>query len=305
MTTYDVIRSNKRKSIFLIAIFAVLILLIGWAVSVYEGPESAYGIIFVAALFSIISALIGYYGGAGIALAANSVQEIKKEDNPYLYRMVENLCIATGLPTPRVYIIPDPSINAFATGRDPQHAHIAVTAGALEKLENEELEGVLAHELSHIQNYDIRFLTLVVVLVGTIVLLSDVFFRFRIFGGRRGGGRSGGIDLVFAAIALALLILSPIIAQLIKLAISRKREYLADASGALVTRYPQGLANALRKIQNDGLKMQHVSNATAHLFLSNPFGAAKTGGMARLFSTHPPIEERIAALEKMAGGPQQ
>ncbi|PIS41143.1 MAG: zinc metalloprotease HtpX [Candidatus Kerfeldbacteria bacterium CG08_land_8_20_14_0_20_42_7] len=304
MTTYDVIRSNKRKSVFLIAIFFLLILLIGWAVSVYEGSGSAYGIIFFAALFSIISALIGYYGGARIALTANSAQEIQKEDNPYLYRMVENLCIATGLPTPRVYIISDPSINAFATGRDPQHAHIAVTAGALEKLENEELEGVLAHELSHIQNYDIRFLTLVVVLVGTIVLLADVFFRFRIFGGRR-GGRSEGAGLIFAAIALALLILSPIIAQLIKLAISRKREYLADASGVLVTRYPQGLANALRKIQNDGLKMQHVSNATAHLFLSNPFGATKSGGMAKLFSTHPPIEDRIMALEQMAGGPQE
>lgn len=304
MTTYDVIASNKRKSVFLIIIFILIIIAIGWAVSVYEGGASAYGIIFIAAIISIFSALIGYFGGASIALTANAAHEIKKEDNPYLYRMVENLSIASGLPMPRVHIMDDPAINAFATGRDPKHAHIAVTTGALAKLENEELEGVLAHELSHIQNYDIRFLTLVVVLVGTIVLLSDVFFRVRLIGGR--GNSRNNIGGIFMIIALALLILSPIIAQLIKFAISRKREYLADASGSLLTRYPQGLANALRKIQNDDLKMQRVSNATAHLFLANPFGAAHAhGGFGKLFSTHPPIEERIAALEKMAGGPQQ
>jgi heat shock protein HtpX len=304
MTTYDVIRSNKRKSIFLIVIFVLIILAIGWAVNVFEGQSGAYRIIFLAALISIFSALIGYYGGAAIALRTNSAHEITKEDNPYLYRMVENLCITSGLPMPRVYVVDDPAINAFATGRNPKHAHIAVTTGALAKLENEELEGVVAHELSHVQNYDILFLTLVVVLVGTIVLLSDVFFRFRLFGGR--GNNRNGIGGIFMLIALILLILSPIIAQLIKFAISRKREYLADASGALLTRYPQGLAHALRKIQADDLKMQHVNNATAHLFLANPFGAANVkGGMAKLFSTHPPIEERIAALEKMAGGPQQ
>jgi len=310
MTTYDSIRSNKRKSVFLIVIFIIIILLIGWAVSVFDSRVSAYGIVFFAAVISISSALIGYYGGASIALTANRAREIQKEDNPYLYRMVENLCIASGLPVPRVYVIDDPAINAFATGRDPQHAYIAVTTGALGKLENEELEGVLAHELSHIQNYDIRFLTLVVVLVGTIVLISDIFLRAQFFGfgGRRrsSGGNSGGnLGMILLAISLVLLILSPIIAQLIKLAISRKREYLADASGALLTRYPQGLANALRKIEHDDLKMQHVSNATAHLYIANPFGAAHIkGGMAKLFSTHPPIEKRIAALEKMGGGPQ-
>lgn len=305
MTTYDAIRANKRNSIFLILIFICIILGIGWAVQVWEGQTAGYGIIFIAVFISLFSALIGYYGGASIALMTNRAQEITQEQNQYLYRMVENLTIASGMPMPKIHIIDDQAINAFATGRDPNHAHIAVTTGALQKLENEELEGVLAHELSHIQNYDIRFLTLVVVLVGTTVLLADIFWRMQLFGGRgrRGGGNVGAVLLL---ISLVLMILSPIIAQLIKLAISRRREYLADASGSLMTRYPQGLANALRKISQDDQKMQKVSNATAHLFLVNPFGAKhKRGGLSKLFSTHPPIEERIAALEKMGGGPQE
>lgn len=304
MTTYEAIRSNKRKSFFLILIFVIIIIAIGWAIQVYEGSESGYGIIAIAAIISIFSGLIGYYGGAGIALVANGAQEISQEQNQYLYRMVENLCIASGMPMPKIHIIPDPAINAFATGRDPNHSHIAVTTGALQKLENEELEGVLAHELSHIQNYDIRFMMLIVVLVGTVVLLSDIFLRAQFFGfgGRGRGSNRGGAGAVILLIALVLLILSPIIAQLIKFAVSRRREYLADASGILKTRYPEGLINALKKIQADDMKMQRVSNATAHLYLANPFGAAHShGGFSKLFATHPPIEERIAALEKMGG----
>lgn len=305
MTTYTEITSNKRKSIFLIVIFIVVIIALGWLIEQIQGTGS-YGIIFFAVIFSVISALVGYYGGASIALSTNGAMPITKEQNPYLYRMVENLCITTGMPVPKIYIIPDQAINAFATGRDPQHACVAVTQGALERLENEELEGVLAHELSHVKNYDIRFLTLVVVLVGTIIMISDLFLRSRfLFGGRRGGNDRNPVGGILMLVGIILLILSPLIAQLIKFAISRKREYLADASGVLITRYPQGLANALRKIAGEDMKMQHVNNASAHLFLANPFGAYTVrGGMSKLFSTHPPIEERIKELEKMAGGPQ-
>lgn len=305
MTTYTEISSNKKKSVFLIIIFIVVLIALGWIIEQIEGNGS-YGIIIVAFLFSLVSALVGYYGGARIALSSNGAFEITKEQNPYLFRMVENLCLTIGMPTPKIYVIPDAAINAFATGRDPQHAHIAVTQGALEKLENEELEGVLAHELSHIQNYDIRFLTLVVVLVGTIIMVSDLFLRSRfLFGGRRGGSDKNPLGGVLMLVGIILLILSPLIAQLIKFAISRKREYLADASGVLMTRYPQGLANALRKIAGEDLKMQRVNNASAHLFLANPFGAYTVrGGMSKLFATHPPIEDRIKELEKMAGGPQ-
>lgn len=305
MTTYSAIAANKRKSIFLILIFIVLILAIGYLIQYIEGA-GGYGIVFLAGFISIITALVGYFGGAAIALSTNSAIKIRKEDNPYVYRMVENLSIASGMPMPQVYLINDPAINAFATGRDPRHAHIAITTGAIEKLENEELEGVLAHEMSHVQNYDIRFLTLVAILVGTIVMLSDIFFRMRFFGmGGRGGGdskNSGSIGAVIMLVGLVLLILSPIIAQLIKLAISRKREYLADASSSLLTRYPQGLIGALKKIAADDQRMRNVSNATAHLFIANPFGGkTKHGFASRIFSTHPPIEERIAALERMGG----
>jgi heat shock protein HtpX len=210
--------------------------------------------------------------------------------------MVENLAITAGVPTPRVYIIPSQSLNAFATGRDPEHAAIALTTGIVEKLENEELEGVVAHELSHIKNYDIRLMTLVVVLVGTIVLLSDYMFRWGfIFGGRSRNSQAGRW---IAILGLVLLLISPIIAELIRLAVSRKREFLADASGALLTRYPEGLAKALEKI-SAAQPMEQPSRATAHLFIASPFGGKSKTGFLRLFSTHPPAVERIAALREM------
>lgn len=290
---YNQIDANKRQTNILIAIFFALIVLIGYAVALYSGSDP-FATIGIAAFVSIGMALFSYYGGDKVALSVSKAQEIKKTDNPYLYNMVENLCITGGLPLPRVHVIDDPAINAFATGRDPQHASIAVTRGALERLENEELEGVIAHELAHIKNYDIRLMTVVIVLVGSIALIADMM-RFSSFKSSSDDNRAGG---VLAIVGIALIILSPIIAELIKLAISRRREFLADASGALLTRYPEGLARALEKIRDQNQPLSVANHATAHLFLDNPF--RKPGVKASSWlSTHPPIDERIAALRKI------
>ncbi len=289
---YSQIDSNKRKTIVLIAIFLLIIIGLGWFLGVYQGY--GYNIFFFAVIFSMVSALTSYYAGDKLALLTTGAKLIAKEDNPYVYRLVENLCIAQGMPVPKVHIIDSPALNAFATGRDPEHASIALTTGIIGALENEELEGVIAHELSHIKNYDIRVMTIVVVLVGTIALISDMFWRVRFFGGDRRESKGGGqIGAIIMIVGIALLILSPIIAELIKLAISRRREYLADASGALLTRYPEGLARALEKIAASNTPLPHASAATAHLFISNPF---KKGSVSGLFSTHPPIQDRIAKL---------
>jgi heat shock protein HtpX len=297
---YKQITSNKRKSILLITIFIVFILLLGWLIGEISGY--GYNALIIAALVSLIMTATSYYNGDKIALwAAGAKGPITKEENPYVYRLVENLCITAGLPMPKIYLIPDPVPNAFATGRDPKHASIALTTGIIERLENEELEGVIAHELSHIKNYDIRLMTIVIVLVGTVVLLSDWLLRFRFYGARRddreGGGQIGAILLL---IGLILALLSPLIAQLIQLAISRKREFLADADGALLTRYPEGLARALEKIAAYKQPLKHANDATAHLYISNPFGEKTQKFFHKLFSTHPPIEERIKALREMA-----
>jgi heat shock protein HtpX len=236
--------------------------------------------------------IFSYYFSDKIALASTGAKQITQEQSPYVYRMVENLSITQGLPIPKIYIINSPALNAFATGRNPKHASIALTTGIIDALENEELEGVIAHELSHVKNYDILVMTVVVVLVGTIGLIADMFFRVRIFGGRDSENKGGG---VLAILGIVALIISPIVAELIKLAISRKREYLADASAALLTRYPEGLARALEKIQHSNIPFDRASSATAHLFISNPF---KSGGIKSLFSTHPPIEERIKRLRE-------
>ena len=296
---YSQIDSNKRKTVLLIAIFVAVIMLVGFAFS--QLTDAGYGGLAFAGIFSIVMALGGYYGGDKVALmAAGAKGPIVKADNPYLYRMVENLTITAGLPLPKVYLIPDAAMNAFATGRDPQHASIAVTTGAVEKLENEELEGVIAHELSHVKNYDIRLMTIVLVLVGILALLSDWFLRMRFWGGgRRDDNRGGGgIQAVLLVAGLILLIISPVIGKLIQLAVSRKREFLADASGALLTRYPDGLANALEKIGRQATPLQRANNATAHLYIANPFGNAKHV-LSALFATHPPIEQRITALRAM------
>lgn len=298
-TTYSFIASNKRKSILLVVFFAVFILVLGWFIDQISGSGTSFLIIALA--FSLFMTLIGYFAGDSVMLWTAGATKISSTDNPYVYRLVENLCITTGLPVPAIYLIPDPAMNAFATGRDPKHASLALTTGIVEGLENEELEGVIAHELSHIGNFDIRFMMLVGVLVGLVAILSDTFVRSMFWGGRRGSDNdnNNGGNAVLAIVGIIFIVLSPIIGRLIQLAVSRKREFLADASGALVTRYPEGLASALRKIGAQAKPLQKTSNATAHLYFSNPFGA-KAKGLSRLFSTHPPIEERIKALEQMS-----
>lgn len=294
---YNQIAANKRKTTLLILLFLVFIIGIAWFADVYFGY--GYSLVSTAVVVSGVMTLVSYFAGDKIALASAGAKEINATDNPYLWRMVENLAITAGMPMPRVHIIPSPALNAFATGRDPKHASIAVTTSLMETLENEELEGVIAHELSHIQNYDIRVMTIVVVLVGAIAILSDMFFRARFFGhgdsdDNRSSGQLGGI---LAILGLVLIVLSPLIAELIKLAISRRREYLADASGALLTRYPEGLARALEKIGASATPLATANTATAHLFISNPL---KGKSMSNLFSTHPPITDRIKRLREMA-----
>ena len=295
---YEQISANKNKTWMLISLFSILIVLLGWAFGEWSG--NANGGIFIAVMISVIMTLVGYYQGDSVALATSGAQPIEKKDHPELYRLVENLAITAGLPTPKIYIMPDTAINAFATGRDPQHASIAVTTGALQALEKEELQGVLAHELSHIGNYDIRVMTIVVVLVGVILLLSDWMTRSFFFGRRGDNDRNNDSSGIFLIVGIVLAILSPIFAQLIKLAVSRQREYLADASGCLLTRYPDGLVRALEKISAQDQPMSKANHATAHMFLANPFDPHVTKKFEQLFSTHPPIEERIARL-KQAG----
>lgn len=297
-TTYNFIAANRRRSVVLVVVFIVLIIAIGWALEQGFGGDASW--LGIAAAISLVTALTGYFGGAQIALWTAHAIPVTKEQAPELVRTVENLSIASGLPMPAVYVMDDPTINAFATGRDPNHASVAVTRGALERLENEELEGVLAHELSHIKNYDVRYMTLVAVLAGAIIIVSDMFWRTRWLRSDR-QSRGGGGNIL-SLVGLLLLIFAPIIAQLIKLAVSRRREFLADASGALLTRYPEGLANALRKIgQVNTRPMAGASNATAHLFITNPFGNGTR--LSSLFATHPPLQERISALAAMAGEP--
>ncbi len=288
---YSQIDSNKRKTNILILIFIAFVIAIGWFFNEYLGY--GYGAVVFAVVIAMFMTLTSYYHGDKIALRSSGARLITKNDNAYLWRIVENLTITAGLPMPKVHIIDSPALNAFATGRDPEHASIAVTTGIIDALENEELEGVISHELSHIKNYDIRVMTIVVVLVGTISLLADFFLRARIFGGHGDRRNSGNAGTFLAIVGLVLLILSPIVAELIKLAISRKREFLADASGALLTRYPEGLARALEKIDTSKQPLATASAATAHLFISNPF---KKKNITSLFSTHPPIAERIKRL---------
>ena len=294
---YNQIDSNKRKTWLLIIIFVVLISLLGY----FLGYVTNYGngILVAAVIISLITSLFGYFAGDKVALWSAGAKPITKEANSYVYNIVENLCIADGLAMPKVYLIEDEAINAFATGRDPKHASIAITYGAVKKLENEELEGVVAHELSHIKNYDIRVMTIVIVLVGIISILANGFWRASFFGGRRRNNNEGEGGAIIMVIGIILIILSPIVATLIQLAISRKREYLADASGALLTRYPEGLARALEKIKNDPAVMTHASDATAHLYIANPFKNSKNF-LANAFSTHPDINDRIQKLRAMA-----
>lgn len=293
---YSLIEANKRKSFLLM--FFVLALVLGVVALYSYAVRGDFVLPIIAAIVTIPSSLIGYYSGDKIALLTNRAQPLPRETAPEAHRIIENLAITAGVPKPKVYLIQSAALNAFATGRDPEHASIAVTTGLIEQLERSELEGVLAHELSHVKNYDIRFGTVVAIFVGFMTILSDMFLRMTWFGGmrsrndREGGGNAGAI---LAVIGLVLLIVSPIVAKLIQLAVSRQREYLADASGAILTRYPEGLASALEKIAGSP-PLPTAGKATAHLYIANPF---KARGVASLFATHPPIEDRIKRLRQL------
>ena len=289
---YNAVAANKRNTVIIMAAFVGIIGAIGWVVSYYYGDRSiAYWVIGVAAVYAFIQ----YFIASKFALAVTGAQEIEKRDSPRLYRIVENLTIATGMPMPKVYIIDDPAPNAFATGRDPKHAAVAATTGILDVMSDRELEAVMAHEISHVRNYDIRVSMIAFGLVSAIGILSDIAMRMFFFGGDRDNENNNPIALV---VGIVLIILAPIIATLIQLAVSRQREYLADASGALTTRDPEGLASALEKLEKTGRPMQRQSSSTAHLFFNNPMRA---GMMSRIFSTHPPLEDRIKRLRANEG----
>jgi len=296
---YEQITRNKWRSFFLILFFLCLIFALSWAFGELTGwgPQ---GLIF-AAVIAVAMTFGSYYASDKIVLAISRAKPVQKKDYPYLYNVVEGLAIAAGLPKPRCYVIEDTAPNAFASGRNPKNSVIVVTTGLLQKLNRAELEGVIAHEMSHIKNRDVLVQTLAVVMVGVVALLSDWILRTFIWGrGRRRSSEksSGNAAAIFAVVALVLAILSPLIAQLLKLSISRKREFLADANGALLTRYPPGLASALKKLSEDKEPLEAANKATAHMYIVNPLKDIK-GKVNKLFSTHPPIEERIAALEKM------
>ena len=298
-TIYTHKDANIRKTWGLITVFLLLIIGLGWILGYLFGSPVILGI---AIIWSIIASVGSYWWSDKLVLALTHAKPIKKEDAPEFYRIVENLSITAGLPMPRLYILHEEALNAFATGRNPEHAVVAVTSGLLRRLERVELEGVIAHEMAHIGNRDMLVSTVVVVLAGIVVLVTDLTFRIMFhggFGGRR--GRDGGGGAVMLIIGLAVMIIAPFLATIIKFSVSRKREFLADAQGALLTRYPEGLARALEKISQDTNRLSVANNATAHLYFENPFKSDRRGGegvswFAKLFMTHPPVEERIRAL---------
>ncbi len=290
--------TNILKTWLLFTGFFTFVIAVGWIFSEAYGDP---GILYIAVAFSTMTSIISYWYSDKIVLKMANAQPVDMHANPELYRIVENLAITAGLPTPSIYIIPERQLNAFATGRDPKHAVVAVTEGLLERLSKPELEGVLAHELSHVGNRDMLVSTVAVILVGFVSLLSDMFLRSMWWGGgRRSNDDRNGGNGIMMIIAIALAVLAPISATLIQLAISRKREFLADSSGALLTRYPDGLASALEKIAEDTTPMRVAKNTTAHLWIDDPFtGQARTAWWHALFMTHPPIEERIRILRGM------
>ena len=286
---YEQIASNKRRTVALLFVFVALLWGLAYVISSATGRP---GLLFIIGLFSLSYAIFSYFGGANMALAINRAQQIQKKDDPRLWRTVENLSITDGLPMPKVYIMDDPAPNAFATGRDPDHSVVCVTTGLLQIMNDNELEGVVAHELGHIKNYDIRVNTLAFALVGIISMIADFFWNITFWGGddRRDNNQ------LMAALAIVAVILAPIAATLLQLAISRRREYLADATGALTTRYPEGLADALEKIGKAGSVTRVQNTSTAHMFFANPL---RGHSALNLFSTHPPIAARVKALREM------
>ena len=309
-TFYGQIGANKRNS-FLLALLVVVLLgilglFIGWAVT--GDPRAALPSTVIAIGVGVVASLVSYYMGDAIVLTTSGAREVTAQEMPQLVNVVQELAVAASIPMPRVYLINDTAPNAFATGRDPQHASVAITTGLVQKLDREELQGVMAHELSHVRNYDIRFSLVVGVLVGSIALLADFFLRFTFWGGGRhgrrdsGGDAGNGIAVVIMIAAILLAILAPIASRLVQLAVSRQREYLADASGVELTRNPYGLERALAKITLDTEPLEVANRATQHLYFDNPIKAA-TGGSRGLFSTHPPALERINRLRELTGQP--
>jgi heat shock protein HtpX len=321
MTFRDLVAANKRQSAILIVIFilfiACLALLLALGGLAYMHPGGLRRIDWleaaeaggVGALVAVLFSFFAYYQGNDMVLAVSGARPIQHDDDPELFNVVEEMAIAAGVPLPRIYLINDPAPNAFATGRDPQHAAVAITSGLRSKLTREELQGVMAHEMSHVRNFDIRLMLLLTVLVGTVAMLCDLFWQLLRFGGGSSRGRSsssaekggggGAVTLVLFVLAIILAIIAPLIAQLIQLAVSRQREYLADASAVELTRYPLGLASALRKIEEDPHELQSANRGTAHLYIVNPVEtfAARAHTM---FSSHPPVEDRIRRLEALA-----
>jgi len=288
---FDQIAGNQRRSFALLVLVVLLLVGLAYAVGLYF--DMGEGLVVAALIVALIMTWTSYYYSDRIVLSMSQAKPVTREQEPFLWNAVEGLSIAAGIPVPRLYVIEDSAPNAFATGRDPQHAAIAVTRGLLDKLNRLELEGVIGHEMSHIGNYDIRFMTLVSVLVGSIVLLSDWMWRIGRYGGRKKG------HPILLLIAVVFIILSPIIAQLMQLALSRQREFLADATGAKLTRYPEGLASALEKIAADREPLEVANKATAHLYIYNPLRDYKRSFLNNLFSTHPPVVERVKRLRAM------
>ena len=295
---YDRIGANKRETWFLLVGFVVL--LGGLATVITLAFGGTIGVVGIVGIFLIGYAIFSYFASTSVVLSISGAHEVTKEEEWEFVRRVENLCIGAGLPMPRTWVLEDSAPNAFATGRDPDHSHVVVTRGLLDKLEPAELEGVLAHELSHIGNYDIRVMTVVTVLVGVTALLADVFLRMTAWGagGRKSRHDKGGAALILVVVAVVAAIVAPIVAQVIKLAISRRREYLADASGALLCRNPEALASALEKIALDPEPLEAANKATAHLYISNPL-KEHASLLNNLFDTHPPVEERIRILRSL------
>ncbi len=301
MTIYENISANKRRTWLLMFIFIVLVIAFVELIALALGGGFYISLI-VGFVVGLIFVIIGYFAATSIVLGVSQAKEVQHDENPDLYHIVENLCIGSGLPMPKIYIINDTAPNAFATGRDPKHSMVVVTSGLLQKLDKQELEGVIGHELSHVKNYDIRLMTVVVVMVGLVALLADFMLRFTWFGaGRRSSNRGrgeGAIGAIILILALLAAILAPLAAQVIQFSISRNREYLADADGALLTRYPEGLARALEKISADTEPLEVANKATAHLYITNPLKGHESWANS-LFSTHPPTDERIRRLRAM------
>lgn len=288
---YGAVAANKRNTLLIMAVFVGLIGAIGYVVSLYFGDTSiSYWVIGGAAIY----ALIQYFAASKLAVMTTGAYEIRKKDNPRLYRIVENLSITNGMPMPKVYVMDDPAPNAFATGRDPKHAIVAATTGLMDIMDDRELEAVMAHEMGHVKNYDIRVSMIAFGLVSAIGILSDMVMRMFIFG----DNRDRNIHPAVMIVGIVVIILAPIMAALIQMAISRQREYLADATGALTTRDSEGMASALEKLKEAGRPMKRQSTSTAHLFLNNPL---KPGSLSTLFSTHPPLDERIKRLRENSG----